>query len=269
MFNQQLFPSHPIGTIGSNTKFPFEYPNLDEWITAKFMSVNLDPTESGVPANRIINANDPTDGAKALQEVAILHTTPYVPTDPRNKLKPINNFWEKIKFKPVIITQIRFYVIGTKSAGSATGQTPIYTPAQVDAVITDSLDSPNYAYNQPGMVNTAISMHQPNFFNPMVKVGGVDVIANTALSAKGSEPCDTLWMSDPDTTSNKGMLSIGSQTPYDFTAIKRVLATSVEVYAQYYQMLNMNSNVEGATEELIRYQRYPILCEIDFLTFKI
>lgn len=270
MLSQQLYPSYPLGKSSSGggaLPNPLNIPDFDKWVTARFVSVNLDPTESGFPSNRIIDPNDPLDGMRAIEEVAVLHDSPYGLSDERNKLRPINNFFPAIKGRIALVTQARFYTIGTRSRGSAPGSSVMYTAEQVNNVITNSLDSPNYAYNQGGMIHTPIASHQPNWFAPTIKINGVDIVSEGQSTAMGStDACDTMWITDSETTSaGKGLSSLGQNLPFDFIAVKRYIGIyQVEIKAQNYQIINMGT----PSEPIYRYQRYPIFCDIDFAVLR-
>lgn len=186
------------------------------------------------------------DFSSVFNKYAELLTDPYTSGNVNNKLLPLNDYQHYIKYRSVIITKISFYSIYVASIGNHE-----YTGDDVEKFISDSLVSPNYAYNMAGQRFTSFAGHQPNFFNPKVIINNNENIYN---SLELSFP----KLSNNNTSANLAMQSVGLELPhenYPFYEVENL--DTIDVYAQHLQALHLPLG--------IRYQRYPVICELSLI----
>ena len=214
-----------------------EYSNaIEKIVTAKYISVRDLNSLSNIP-------DSPDSYQNLLNDVCELVNEPMTPADAPNKMLLINHIWEDVLNRSVIIQNIKFNSVFRHSKGGA-GK----TAQEVNDFIRDSLNTINNAVPQSQFYLSPNVSFIPNWFNPIVRANGNNIF--------GVEKTNESYG-----IANKGLFAFGNELPYYVDVNKKVENISnLDVYASLYNALEFPDG--------IKYQRYPLTCEITLLVLK-
>ena len=222
---------------------------IDRVVIAKYISANNtqnktfeqnDPLQY-VDLADFPNAND--SYKKLLEEVAVLTNAPLFPSDPKNKMLLVNDIWNDVVNKNVILKDVRFNSIWLQSKGGA-GKSAAVT----NEFIKNSLQTVNLAFPQAQFKYSPHITFQPNWFYPVIRMNGNNVF--------GAERTN-----EDFGIAHKGLFGFGYDLPLNMDITKRQeTLNTLDVYASCYNAIEF--------EDGIKYQRYPVSAELTIIVLK-
>ncbi len=209
---------------------------IEKIVTARFISVR--------DISLITTISDTPESYNALlNDVCDLWTEPLSPADPRSKMLLVNDIIEDVQNRSVIIQNVKFNSVFRQSIGGA-GK----TAQEVNDFIKNSLQTINNAVPQSQFYLSPNVSFIPNWFFPIVRANGNNIF--------GVEKTNSDYG-----IANKGLFAFGNELPYYIDINKQVdNFSSLEVYANLFNALEFPDG--------IKYQRYPLTCEITLLVMK-
>lgn len=247
MLNQTLYPSTPPSRRSISDYIDFAEA-IERIVYAKFITVNntLDLSFEPTGGYKFYdNIPDSTEGYKQLLlDASPLCNAVCEPSDTRNEMLLINDVFNEIQNRMVIVKDIVFTSLFKVSKGGA-GK----TAEEVNTFLKDSLSSINDGYPQSQFRHSPMVSFQPNWFNPIVKANGFNLTA-------GLERTNETYG-----TSNKTLSGFGMQLPF-YSEINRKISniTDLKVLSSLYNAIEFT---EGT-----KYQRYPLLAEMTIYVLK-
>lgn len=165
----------------------------------------------------------------------------------KSVLMPTRNVIKHISRSNIVrLRTLSFYALDTTKSGSA------YQTSSVFTAITTS-ESTDDAYRRTPYLNSEIAVDwQPNFFNPQFRINDKNILP-AAISGYNGLNFDGVSQDD-------GVLATGLTLPVTFSDIyfkSQNPINKIEVVAFCVQPIDV-----GGT---IYYQRYPVVCEAEFV----
>lgn len=160
------------------------------------------------------------------------------------RLRPVRDADKVINAQKVFLEKVEFYAYDATLAGSD------YQDEDVAAIITAGISTED-AYPRSHYRNAMLPINfQPNYFSPVIKIDGKDIIGGANASNYGNK-------------ANKGDLSIGFPLPLCLDIYREFgKISSIEVFGKVAMAIDNGSLVNPVTY----YQQFPIQAILYFRT---
>lgn len=247
--NTSLFPNQNpnSGSVQNMIEFTEQVERI---VYAKFITANntVNKTFEASDTFQLYDLVGNTDGGfeQLLNDASPLCSAPLEPTDLRNQMLLINDIWNEIENRAVILKDIRFSTIFNKSKGGA-GK----TADEVNTLLLSSLDDINWGFPQSQFRRSPLVTFAPNWFNPVVRANNYNVIAGNERTNADHE------------INNKTLYAFGLELPFYAELNRKVDSiTDLKVYSSLYNAIDFGTN--GG----VKYQRYPLYADMTIYVLK-